>query len=43
MLKAVQEWTRHANSRVVLDTYVQAVTEQKRGERGKIAREVIGP
>jgi integrase len=36
-IKVVQERLRHASCRVTLDTYTQAVTEQKRAAQNKIA------
>jgi integrase len=36
-IKVVQELLRHASCRVTLDTYTQAVTEQKRAAQNKIA------
>ncbi|MGC1295218.1 MAG: site-specific integrase [Alloacidobacterium sp.] len=41
-IKVVQELLRHASCRVTLDTYTQAVTEQKRAAQNKIARMVRG-
>jgi len=42
-IKVVQELLRHASCRVTLDTYTQAVTEQKRAAQNKIAGMVRGP
>jgi integrase len=42
-IKVVQELLRHASCRVTLDTYTQAVTEQKRAAQNKIAGLVRGP
>lgn len=36
-IKVVQELLRHASCRVTLDTYTQAVTDQKRAAQNKIA------
>jgi integrase len=41
-IKVVQELHRHASCRVTLDTYTQAVTEQKRAAQNKIAGLVHG-
>ena len=41
-IKVVQELLRHASCRVTLDTYTQAVTEQKRAAQNKIACLVRG-
>ena len=41
-IKVVQELLRHASCRVTLDTYTQAVTEQKRAAQKKIAGMVRG-
>jgi site-specific recombinase XerD len=41
-IKVVQELLRHASCRVTLDTYTQAVTEQKRAAQNKIASLVRG-
>jgi integrase len=41
-IKVVQELLRHASCRVTLDTYTQAVTEQKRAAQNKIAGIVRG-
>ena len=39
-IKVVQELLRHASCRVTLDTYTQAVTEQKRAAQNRIANMV---
>src|SRR6266567_8776383 len=41
-IKVVQELLRHASCRVTLDTYTQAVSEQKRAAQNKIAGMVRG-
>ena len=41
-IKVVQELLRHASRPITLDTYTQAVTEQKRAARNKIAGLVRG-
>ena len=37
-VKVVQESLRHANSRITLDIYTQAVTPAKRQAQGKVVR-----
>ncbi len=41
-IKVVQELLRHASCRVTLDTYTQAVTEQKRAAQSRVASLVRG-
>ena len=41
-IKVVQELLRHASCRVTLDTYTQAVTEQKRAAQNRVACMVRG-
>src|ERR1700676_2493915 len=41
-IKVVQELLRHASCRVTLDTYTQAVTEQKRAAQNRVASLVRG-
>jgi integrase len=41
-IKTTQELMRHANSRITLDLYAQAVTSTKRSAQGKII-ELIQP
>jgi site-specific recombinase XerD len=40
-VKVVQELLRHANSRVTLDTYTQAVTPAKRAAQTKVVEMVV--
>jgi integrase len=40
-VKTVQELLRHANSRITLDVYVQAVTATKREAQSKVVRMMI--
>ncbi len=39
--KVIQELLRHANLRVTMDTYVQAVTEEKRQAQSKIVKMLL--
>ncbi len=39
--KVIQELLRHANLRVTMDTYVQAVTEEKREAQSKIVKMLL--
>jgi integrase len=39
-VKTVQESLRHANSRITLDTYTQAVTSTKRAAQGKVVQAI---
>jgi site-specific recombinase XerD len=41
-IKVVQELLRHASCRVTLDTYTQAVTEQRRAAQNKVAKPGTG-
>jgi len=41
-IKVVQELLRHASCRVTLDTYTQAVTEQKRAAQNRVGCLVRG-
>lgn len=41
-IKVVQELLRHANSRITLDIYAQAVTPAKRRAQAKIVNQLIG-
>ncbi|KAA6459535.1 hypothetical protein DYQ86_15540, partial [Acidobacteria bacterium AB60] len=41
-IKVAQELLRHASCRVTLDTYTQAVTEQKRAAQSRVASLVRG-
>jgi integrase len=40
-VKTVQELMRHANSKITLDTYVQGVTDAKRGAQSRIVEQVL--
>jgi site-specific recombinase XerD len=40
-IKAVQELLRHANSRITLDVYTQAVTSNKRAAQSKVGRMMV--
>jgi len=42
-VKTVQESLRHANSRITLDTYTQAVTPAKRAAQGKVVQMIRTP
>jgi hypothetical protein len=39
--KVIQELLRHANLRVTMDTYVQAVTDEKRDAQTKVVRMLL--
>ena len=39
-VKTVQESLRHANSRITLETYTQAVTSTKRAAQGKVVQAI---
>jgi site-specific recombinase XerD len=40
-VKVVQECLRHANSRITLDTYTQALTPAKREAQSKVVRMIL--
>jgi len=40
-VKTVQELLRHANSRITLDVYTQAVTSNKRAAQSKVVRMMV--
>jgi integrase len=40
-VKTVQELLRHANSRITLDTYTQALSSAKREAQGKVVRAIL--
>ncbi len=40
-VKTVQELLRHANSRITLDVYTQAVTSNKRAAQSKVVRMIV--
>jgi integrase len=42
-VKTIQELLRHANYKVTVDVYTQAVTDVKRTARSRVARQVMGP
>jgi len=39
----VQESLRHANSRITMDTYIQAVTTAKREAQTKVVKMILPP
>ena len=40
-MKTVQELLRHANSRITLDVYTQAVNSNKRAAQSKVVRMMV--
>jgi site-specific recombinase XerD len=40
-IKTVQELLRHANSRITLDVYIQALTSNKRAAQSKVVRMIV--
>lgn len=40
-VKTVQELLRHANSRITLEVYTQAVTSHKRAAQSKVVRMIV--
>jgi site-specific recombinase XerC len=40
-VKTVQELLRHANSRITLDVYTQAVNSNKRAAQSKVVRMIV--
>ena len=42
-IKVMQELLRHASARVTLDTYTQAITEQKRNAQSAVVKLLIAP
>jgi len=40
-VKTVQELLRHANSKITLDTYTQAMSPAKRQAQSKVARMIL--
>jgi integrase len=40
--KVIQELLRHANLKVTMDTYVQAVSDEKRKAQSKLSRASAG-
>jgi integrase len=41
-VKTIQELLRHANFKVTMDVYTQAVTEVKRTALSRVARQIMG-
>jgi integrase len=41
-VKTIQELLRHANFKVTMDVYTQAVTDVKRTAHGRVARQIMG-
>ncbi len=39
--KVIQELLRHSNLKVTMDTYVQAVTDEKRKEQSKVVKMLL--
>ncbi len=42
-VKTIQELLRHANFKVTMDVYTQAVTEVKRTAQSRVVRQIMGP
>jgi integrase len=42
-VKTIQETLRHANFKVTMDVYTQAVTEVKRSAHDRVVRQIMGP
>lgn len=42
-VKTIQELLRHANFKVTMDVYTQAVTKVKRSAHSRVARQIMGP
>ena len=42
-VKTIQETLRHANFKVTMDVYTQAVTEVKRSAHNRVVRQIMGP
>ena len=42
-VKTIQELLRHANFKVTMDVYTQAVTEVKRTAQRRVVRQIMGP
>lgn len=42
-VKTIQELLRHANFKVTMDVYTQAVTTVKRTAHSKVAKQIMGP
>ena len=41
-VKTIQETLRHANFKVTMDVYTQAVTEVKRTAHNRVVRQILG-
>ena len=41
-VKTIQELLRHANFKVTMDVYTQAVTEVKRTAQSRVVRQIMG-
>ena len=41
-MKTIQELLRHANSKVTMDVYTQAVTDAKRSAHSRVVRQILG-
>jgi integrase len=41
-IKTIQELLRHANFKVTMDVYTQAVTDVKRTAHSRVARQIMG-
>ena len=41
-VKTIQELLRHANFKVTMDVYTQAVTNVKRTTHSRVARQIMG-
>jgi len=42
-IKLMQELLRHASARVTLDTYTQAITEQKHNAQSAVVKLLVAP
>ena len=42
-VKTIQELLRHANFKVTMDVYTQAVTDVKPTAHSRVARQIMGP
>jgi integrase len=42
-VKTIQELLRHANFKVTMDVYTQAVTQVKRTAHSRVARQIMEP
>ena len=41
-MKTIQETLRHANFKVTMDVYTQAITEIKRDAHSRVVRQIMG-